>query len=63
MAAENVQPLESAYTQMREATRPNPPIEDHRGPLVYNITEEGSLNGMDPTYNALPGGGRATKTT
>lgn len=32
-----------------------PVIEDRRGPLVYDLTQIGSLNGIDPNYSKKPG--------
>lgn len=40
-----------------EATKPNPMIRDDRGPLVYDRTFTPSLNGIDPAWKDLPGGG------
>lgn len=34
--------------QMREMTRGCPPLEDRRGPLVYDLTETPSQNGVNP---------------
>lgn len=48
MAATDIEPLEDAYKKMREATRPNPPIPDRRGPKVYEVTQDPSLNGVNP---------------
>lgn len=56
MAASDIQPLESAYVQMRNATKPNAPIPDERGPNVYELTAEKSLNGIDPSCKDKPGG-------
>ncbi len=49
--------IDSVYLQMREMTRPLPPIKDNRGPLVYEVTQDASLNGIDPNYKDKPGAG------
>jgi hypothetical protein len=41
-------PMFDTAKKMVEMTRPLPPIEDNRGPLVYNVTTEESLNGVLP---------------
>lgn len=41
-------PVESVYNQMREMTKMDTPIPDRRGPLVYELTQEPSLNGIQP---------------
>lgn len=51
-------PVEQVYKQMREMTRPLPAIPDDRGPLVYELTKDASLNGIDPNFKDLPGGGK-----
>jgi hypothetical protein len=56
MAATDIQPLEKAYREMRDRTRPTVPVRDDRGPLVYELTEEASLNGIDPNCKDKPGG-------
>jgi hypothetical protein len=55
MAADNIEKLEDAYRKMREATAPLDPIPDNRGPLVYDVTKEASLNGVDPNYKNKKG--------
>lgn len=54
MPADNIEPLEQAYKTMREATRPLPAINDERGPLVYELTEDFSTNGVDLTGKDRP---------
>jgi len=58
MPADQIEPLEDAYLRMREATKPNAPIPDRRGPLVYDLTETPSLNGVDPYFKDLEGGAK-----
>ncbi len=41
-------PLESVYVQMRNMTRGCYPVPDNRGPKVYELTEDESLNGIVP---------------
>lgn len=55
MSAQNIEPLEDAYRKMLEMTKPNEPIPDRRGPLVYDLTFTPSLNGVDPDFSKKPG--------
>lgn len=41
-----------------DATKMDTPIPDRRGPLVYDLTFTESLNGIDPNFQKLPGGGK-----
>lgn len=36
--------------KIRDMTRPSKEIPDRRGPLVYDLTETASLNGIDPNF-------------
>lgn len=56
MAATNIEPLEEAYRKMREMTKPNKPVVDERGPLVYELTREFSTNGVDLKCKDKEGG-------
>lgn len=57
MSAYDIQPLEDAYAKLKNATKPLPAISDKRGPLVYELTDEKSLNGIDSNYKDKAGGG------
>lgn len=55
MGAYDIDPLEPAYRRMRDMTKPNKPIPDERGPLVYELTRDYSTNGVDLTNQDGPG--------
>lgn len=46
-------PEEAAFA-MREKTKPLPEIPDRRGPLVYDLTFQPSLNGVNPDVYGMP---------
>jgi hypothetical protein len=48
MAARDIQPVENAYVNMRNKTKMDTPIPDNRGPIVYNLSETPSVNGVQP---------------
>ena len=48
MAADNIEPLESVWAEMKRRTLPVYPVEDTRGPKVYEVSEDPSCNGSLP---------------
>jgi hypothetical protein len=41
--------------EIRNKTRALPEIPDRRGPMVYDLTEDASLNGIDPNFENKQG--------
>ena len=54
MAARDIQPLEPFYTNARAKNHPATEIPDRRGPLVYDLTFQESLNGVNPDVYGKP---------
>jgi len=48
MPADKIEKLEPVYKKMLEMTKGCYPVPDNRGPLVYEVTEDPSLNGIIP---------------